>query len=165
MPPPSGIDRRAESLAQIAVLQEQVSNLKIATDKNSYALSGGLDGGYSGLVAEVSTLSGNMERMMTAIEEIQKSIKSIETIDPCKTCEIREVKEDIAEIKKSTEFPTLLWLVRYKPKQAIPWMIIVVLSISALGNIQFEPVFTALMIAVGVSPGLIAIIVKLFTGK
>ena len=81
---------------------------------------------------------------------------------PCKNCEIEIVKEEVEKIKKKEEFPNILYLIRYNPKQAIPWIIIVIVAVSSLGHIQFEPVFTAIMITLGVSPVIISSVVRLF---
>ena len=104
------IEKIAEQHASIAVLQDQMKNLKIATDRNNDALTGNA-GGYSGLISEVTDLSRNMTSMMLAIEEIKTSVKLIEAANPCKTCGIDTISEDLTEIKKiNTEFPNILWL-------------------------------------------------------
>jgi hypothetical protein len=164
MPPASNamiIDKVSDQQASIAVLQEQVTRLREATDGNSQALHG--HGNYIGLVSEVSNLSRSMDTLVAGMDEIRKSILAIGEKDPCKTCEIDRIVDDVKEIKKKgAEFPNILWLIRNKPKQSIPIIIAVVVGISAIGHLEFEPVFVALMSTVGFSPLVISSILKVF---
>ena len=152
-------ERKVTASEQLAVLQEQVSWIKDITSENNRALRGSEN--YIGMIAQVSTLSTNMETLMNAVQEVRTAIGH--NNHPCENCGIEEVTKDVEDLKdRSRDFPSLLYLLRYKTKETVPILVFIIVTVSLLGHIQFEPMFVILASGVGLSPAITAALLKVF---
>lgn len=155
------VERRISQQAELAVLREKITRIEEVTDENSRSLRG--SGNYAGLIGDVSVLSVNMKSLLLTMEEVREAVKTIEGRNLCDTCGVDDVKKDVSEMKEyRSSFPNVLWLLRYRPKETIPIIIVVVVLISLIGHLEIEPLFIILMSGVGVSPAIISAITKAF---